>query len=108
MLQTSSISLNLQPGSEIAPVEEEVQKKMKKLTVALFLIGGFLMAQEQTAPPAQEQTPPPAHLSETQRIALRTQSPPVKTRSRKHSDKPTKYQVTEDKTTIVATRTYGQ
>jgi hypothetical protein len=73
---------------------------MKKLTVALFLMGGFLMAQEQTAPPA--------HLTENQRIALRTQSPPVKTHSWRHSDKPTKYQVTENKTTIVATRSFGQ
>jgi hypothetical protein len=78
---------------------------MKKLTVALFLMSGFLMAQEQTAP---EQTAPQAHLSETQRIALRTQSPPVKTHSRKHSDKPAKYTVTENKTTIVATRSFGQ
>jgi hypothetical protein len=89
---------------------------MKKLTVALFFMGGFLMAQDQTAPPPQEQTAlqvqeepaQPAHLSENQRIALRTQSPPVKTHSWKHSDKPTKYQVTENKTTIVATRTFGQ
>jgi hypothetical protein len=80
--------------------------KMKKLAVALLLTSGFLMAQEQTAPP--EQTAPQAHLTETQRMALRTQSPPVKTHSRKNSDKPTKYQVTENKTTIVATRPYGQ
>ncbi len=73
---------------------------MKKLTVALFLMSGFLMA--------QEQAPPPAHLTETQRIALRTQSPPVKTHSRRHSDKPTKYYVTENKSTIVATKAFGQ
>jgi hypothetical protein len=76
------------------------EDQMKKLTVALFLMSGFLMAQEQTAPQA--------HLSQTQRIALRTQSPPVKTHSRKHSDKPAKYTVTENKTTIVATRPFGQ
>ena len=83
---------------------------MKKLTVALFLMSGFLMAQDQPAPQTQEQAAPPqqAHLSETQRIALRTQSPPVKTHSRKHSDKPSKYTVTENKSTIVATRTFGQ
>jgi hypothetical protein len=94
----------LQHGSEIA-VTEAGGFKMKKLAVALLLTSGFLVAQEQTAP---EQTAPQAHLTETQRIALRTQSPPVKTHSRKHSDKPTKYQVTENKTTIVATRPYGQ
>jgi hypothetical protein len=75
---------------------------MKKLTFALFLMSGFLMAQEQAGPPQQ------AHLSETQRIALRTQSPPVKTHSRKHSDKPTNYTVTENKSTIVATKAFGQ
>jgi len=78
---------------------------MKKLTIGLLLITGALMAQEQVA---QEQAPQPAHLSETQRIALRTQSPPVKTHSRKHSDKPMKYTVTENKTTIVAVRSFGQ
>ena len=72
---------------------------MKKLTISILFITGALMAQEQAAPQQ-------AHLSETQRIALRTQSPPVKTHSRKHSDKPAKYTVTENKSTIVATRTY--
>jgi hypothetical protein len=90
----------LQPGREIALRKPE--DEMKKLTVALFLMSGFLMAQEQAAPPPQ------AHLSETQRLALRTQSPPVKTHSRKHAYKPTKYTVTENKSTIVATKAFAQ
>ena len=74
---------------------------MKKLTLGLLFLSGILMAQE--VPVAQE----PAHLSESQRIALRTQSPPVKTHSWRHRDKPAKYLVTENKTTIVATRVYN-
>jgi hypothetical protein len=81
--------------------------QMKKLTFGLLFLGGILMAQEapvvQEVPVAQE----PAHLSEDQRIALRTQSPTVKTHSWKHRDKPAKYVVTENKTTIVATRVYN-
>jgi hypothetical protein len=65
-------------------------------------MGGLLMAQDQPVQPAQS-----AHLSESQRRALASQSPSVKTHSRKHSYKPTKYQVTENKTTIVATRPFG-
>jgi len=82
---------------------------MKKLLIGFICAGGFLMAQSltytyQPVAPGQEQ----GHLSENARIALRTQSPPVKTHSRKHADRPSKYVVTENKTTIVATRTYGQ
>jgi hypothetical protein len=82
---------------------------MKRLTIGILFITGALMAQEQVVQEqvSQEQaTPKQAHLSEDQRIALRTQSPSVKTHSRKHSDKPAKYTVTENKSTIVATRTY--
>jgi hypothetical protein len=78
---------------------------MRTIMIGLLFVGGVLMAQDQ---PAQEQNDKPAHLSENQRVALRTQSPPVKTHSKKHAYKPTKYQVTENKTTIVATRPYGQ
>jgi hypothetical protein len=82
---------------------------MKKLLVGFLCAGGFLMAQEvtytyQPVQPGEQQ----GHLSENARIALRTQSPPVKTHSRKHADRPSKYIVTENKTTIVATRTFGQ
>jgi hypothetical protein len=77
---------------------------MKKLTLGLLFITGALMAQEQTT---QQQPQEPARLSESQRIALRTQSPPVKTHSRKHADKPSKYTVTENKSTIVAVRNYN-
>jgi len=72
---------------------------MRKLTFGLLIMSGFLMAQDQ---PAQ-----PRHLSEDQRIALRTQSPPVKTHGR-HSKKKSDYNVTENKTTIVATKTFAQ
>lgn len=82
---------------------------MKKLLIGLICAGGFLMAQEATktyqpVEPGQQQ----GHLSEDARVGLRTQSPPVKTHSRKHADKPSKYVVTENKTTIVATRTNNQ
>lgn len=72
---------------------------MRAVIIGFLFMTGFLMAQDQ---PVQ-----PAHLSEFQRRALISQSPSVKTHSRKHSNKPTKYQVTENKTTIVATRPYG-
>jgi hypothetical protein len=72
---------------------------MKKLTLGLLIMGGFLIAQDQ---PAQ-----PQHLSENQRVALRTQSPPVKTHG-KHSKKRSNYNVTENKTTIVATKPAAQ
>jgi hypothetical protein len=82
---------------------------MKKLLIGCICVGGVLMAQDvtytyQPVDPGQQ----PVHLSEDARIALRTQSPPVKTHSRKHADRPSKYVVTENKTTIVATRVYGQ
>jgi hypothetical protein len=82
---------------------------MKKLLLGFMCAGGFLMAQEvtytyQPVEPGQQ----PAHLSYNARIALRTQSPPVKTHSRKHADEPSKYVVTENKTTIVATKMWGQ
>jgi hypothetical protein len=82
---------------------------MKKLLIASICAGGFLMAQDvtytyQPVEPGQEQ----GHLSQDARIALRSQSPPVKTHSRKHADRPSKYVVTENKTTIVATRVWGQ
>jgi len=79
---------------------------MRTIMIGLLFVSGVLMAQDQPAQDQQDSRP--AHLSETQRIALRTQSPPVKTHSRKHANKPTKYQVTENKTTIVATKPYGQ
>ncbi len=82
---------------------------MKKLLIGLICAGGFLMAHDvtrtyQPVEPGQRQ----GHLSENARIALRTQSPPVTTHSRKHADRPSKYVVTENKTTIVASRRYGQ
>jgi hypothetical protein len=82
---------------------------MKTLLIGFMCAGGFLMGQNvtytyQPFDPGQQQ----GHLSENARIALRTQSPPVKTHSRKHADRPAKYVVTENKTTIVATRAYGQ
>jgi hypothetical protein len=82
---------------------------MKKLLIGFICAGGLLMAQDvtytyQPAEPGQQQ----GHLSQDARVALRTQSPPVKTHSRKHADRPTKYVVTENKTTIVATRVSGQ
>jgi hypothetical protein len=82
---------------------------MKKLLIGFLCAGGFLMAQDvtytyQPVESGQQQ----GHLSEFARIALRTQSPPVKTHNRKHADKPSKYVVTENKTTIVATRVSGQ
>jgi hypothetical protein len=82
---------------------------IKKLLVGFICAGGFLTAQEvtytyQPVDPGQQQ----GHPSENARIALRTQSPPVKTHSRKHADRPSKYVVTENKTTIVATRASGQ
>jgi len=72
---------------------------MKKLTVALFFVGGILFAQDQATQSQQ--------LSETEREALRTQSPPVKTHG-KHSKKQSNYVVTKNKTTIVATKPYNQ
>jgi hypothetical protein len=82
---------------------------MKKLIVGFLCAGGFLMAQNvtytyQPVEPGQQQ----GHLSQDARIALRSQSPSVKTHSRKHADRPSKYVVTENKTTIVATRAYGK
>jgi hypothetical protein len=74
---------------------------MKPILIGLVFMGGVLMAQDQ-----ETQQYRPAHLSEDARVALRSQSPSVKTHSRKHLDKPAKYTVTENKTTIVATRTY--
>jgi hypothetical protein len=78
---------------------------MKSIAIGLLFMGGVLMAQE--AQEEQTQQYRPAHLSEDARIALRSQSPSVKTHSRKHLDKPAKYVVTENKTTIVATRVYN-
>lgn len=69
---------------------------MKILTVGLLLIGSMLLAQE----PATKSKP----LSETQRVALASQSPSVRVH-KKHPEK-NKYYVTQNKTTIVATKTY--
>jgi hypothetical protein len=82
---------------------------MKTLLFGLLCAGGLLMAQDvtktyQPVQPGEEQ----GHISENARIALRTQSPPVKTHSRKHADRASKYTVTENKTTIVATRSFQQ
>ncbi len=82
---------------------------MKQLLLGFVCASGFLMAQDvtytyQPVEPGQQQ----GHLSEDARIALRSQSPSVKTHSRKHADRPSKYVVTENKTTIVATRVYGK
>lgn len=71
---------------------------MKTLAMAFLFAGGLLMAAEQ---PVQQPQPVSHHVGYLDRIALRTQSPPVKTYSRK-SDKHSKYIVTENKTTIVA------
>ncbi len=72
---------------------------MKKLTVGLLLMSGLLMAQE-SATPSQ-------HITESQRRALASQSPSVRVHSKKHH-KASKYHVTENKSTIVATKPYGQ
>jgi hypothetical protein len=85
---------NLDAGKQIAQIRAEVEE-MKKFAVGLLLITGIAMAQE----PATQ----PQHLSENQRVALRTQSPPVKTHG-KHSKKKSNYTVTENKSTIVATK----
>jgi len=82
---------------------------MKKLLIGFMCVGGFLMAEDvtytyQPVEAGQQQ----GHLSDNARSALRTQSPPVKTHSRKHADRPSKYMVTENKSTIVATRVFGQ
>ncbi len=82
---------------------------MKKVFIGFLCACGLVMAQDvtytyQPVEPGQQQ----GHLSEDARIALRTQSPSVKTHSRKHADRPSKYVVTENKTTIVATRIYGR
>ncbi|HEX5227784.1 MAG TPA: hypothetical protein VFW44_08745 [Bryobacteraceae bacterium] len=83
---------------------------MKFIAIGLLLTGGMLVAQEVPASEQAvqtEQSPKQAHLSATQREALRTQSPPVKTHSRKHAYKHTKYNVTKNKTTIVATKPFN-
>jgi hypothetical protein len=72
---------------------------MKTLAVAFLFASGMLMAQETAAPEPQ---PVSHHVGYFDRIALRTQDPPVKVHSRKHANKPTKYMVTENKSTIVA------
>lgn len=78
---------------------------MKSIAIGLLFMGGLLAAQDQ---PAQEQQPArQAHLNQDQREALRTQSPPVKTHSRKHANKSSKYVVTKNKSTIVATKPYN-
>lgn len=74
---------------------------MKTLAMAFLFASGMLMAAEQ---PVQEQ-PASQHVGYLDRIALRTQSPPVKVHG-KHSDKQSKYIVTENKSTIVATRRF--
>lgn len=77
---------------------------MKTVAIGLLFMGGILAAQDQTA---QEEASPEQsqHVSYFDRIALRTQSPPVKMHA-KHSNKPSKYIVTENKTTIVAVRPF--
>ncbi len=74
---------------------------MKTLAMAFLFASGMLMAAEQ---PVEQPQPQPVsdHVGYLDRIALRTQDPPVKTHSRKHADKPTKYLVTVNKSTIVA------
>ncbi|MGA2879415.1 MAG: hypothetical protein ABSG13_10730 [Bryobacteraceae bacterium] len=76
---------------------------MKPLIIGLLFTTfttGLLMAQEQTTQPQ--------HLTESQRRALRSQSPQVRTHSRRHLNKDTAYHVTENKTTITATIPYGK
>lgn len=79
---------------------------MRILAIGLLLMGGVLAAQDQPAEQTEQQPAKQAHLNQFQREALRTQSPPVKTHRRKHSYKPTKYNVTKNKTTIVATKPF--
>lgn len=76
---------------------------MKTLAMAFLFAAGTLMAAEL---PVQEPQPVSHHVGYLDRIALRTQSPPVKVHSRKHADRPSKYIVTENKSTIVATRRF--
>jgi hypothetical protein len=69
---------------------------MKTLAAGLLLMGGMLLAQE----PATK----PQHLSADDREALASQSPSVRVH-KKHPEKD-KYQVTQTKNTIVATKKY--
>ena len=77
--------------------------KMKKLSIGLLLMSGFLMAQDQQ--PVQQES---QHLTESQRLALGSQSPRVRVHSKRHANKDTDYYVTENKTTIVAMVPYGK
>ena len=73
---------------------------MRTLAVAILFAGGLLMAQDQ---PVQDQTPKSQHLSASERQALRTQSPPIKTSShKKHRNKHANARVVKDKTSINA------
>jgi hypothetical protein len=85
-------------AKELPSFEWGGKHDMKTLVMAFLFASGMLMAAEQ---PAQQPEPVSHHLSYFARMALRTQSPPVKTYSRK-SDKQSKYIVTENKSTIVA------
>jgi hypothetical protein len=78
------------------------EESMKSIVIGLLFMGGVLMAQDQETQPSR-----PEHLSEDARVALRSQSPSVKTHSKKNRYKAAKYTVTENKSTIVATRTYN-
>lgn len=72
---------------------------MKTLTIGLLLMSGLLMAQ------AQEPTTQSQHITESQRRALASQSPSVRVH-KKHPNK-NRYIVKENKSTIVATKAYG-
>jgi hypothetical protein len=89
-------------GTKIAFQGGEVH--MKKLAIGLLFASGILLAQD--APPP-DQPPQPRHMSELQKEALRTQSPPVHV-SKKYRENDLGYRVTENKTTIVVTVPYGK
>lgn len=72
---------------------------MKTLVMAFLFASGMLMAAVQ---PVQEPQPVSQHIGYLDRIALRTQDPPVKLHHGRHSDRQSKYIVTENKSTIVA------
>lgn len=78
---------------------------MKTLFIGLLLMGGFLMAQDQQPAAAQHGS---RHVTESQRRALVSQSPRVRVHSKRHANKDTDYQVTENKTTIVAMLPWGK
>ncbi len=79
---------------------------MKIFMIGLLFTGGMLMAQDTQT---QQQPAQEAHLSASQRLALYSQSPRVRTNHGKHHrNKYDSYLVTKDKGAIVAMIPYGK